>query len=268
MKKAIYILIGVVVMALAACDNIKEEERLIYVAPAAVARCILIEDFTGQRCVNCPDATEELETLQKTYGADTVIVVGIHSGPFGVKSMPNPNYQALATDLGDEYYAHWGIEAQPGVMINRHGSPVYDPKQYASFVSTQLKQSTPLSLSIENTNAYVENGAIIVVKAKASELVAGKLQVWVVEDSIQSVQLMPNNNTNLTYIHDHVFRASVTEDIYGDDIQVSNQSESSRQFTIQYGDKWVKNHLYVVAFVYNSTGVIQATRQKIVPSAF
>ena len=23
----------------------------------------------------------------------------------------------------------WGIEAQPGVMINRHGSPVYDPKQ-------------------------------------------------------------------------------------------------------------------------------------------
>lgn len=254
-------------MALAACDNIKEEERLIYVAPAAVARCILIEDFTGQRCVNCPDATEELETLQKTYGADTVIVVGIHSGPFGVKSMPNPNYQALATDLGDEYYAHWGIEAQPGVMINRHGSPVYDPKQYASFVSTQLKQSTPLSLSIENTNAYVENGAIIVVKAKASEPVAGKLQVWVVEDSIQSVQLMPNN-TNLTYIHDHVFRASVTEDIYGDDIQVSNQSESSWQFTIQYGDKWVKNHLYVVAFVYNSTGVIQATRQKIVPSAF
>ena len=209
-----------------------------------------------------------METLQKTYGADTVIVVGIHSGPFGVKSMPNPNYQALATDLGDEYYAHWGIEAQPGVMINRHGSPVYDPKQYASFVSTQLKQSTPLSLSIENTNAYVENGAIIVVKAKASEPVAGKLQVWVVEDSIQSVQLMPNNNTNLTYIHDHVFRASVTEDIYGDDIQVSNQSESSRQFTIQYGDKWVKNHLYVVAFVYNSTGVIQATRQKIVPSAF
>jgi hypothetical protein len=64
-------------------------------------------------------------------------------------------------------------------------------------------------------------------------------------------------------MHDHVFRASVTEDIYGDDFQVSNQTESSRQFTIQYGDKWEKNHLYVVAFVYNSTGVIQATRQKV-----
>lgn len=255
-------------MALAACDNIKEEDRLIYVAPATVSRCILIEDFTGQRCVNCPDATEELETLQKTYGADTVIVVGIHSGPFGVKSMPNPNYQALATDLGDEYYAHWGIEAQPGVIINRHGGPVYDPKQYASFVSAQLKQSTPLTLNIENTNAFIENGTFIVVKAKASESVAGKLQVWVVEDSISSVQLMSDGKPNETYIHNHVFRASVTEDIYGDDFQVSNQSESSRQFTIQYGDKWVKNHLYVVAFVYNSTGVIQATRQKIVHSPF
>lgn len=266
MKKAIYIILGVVVLAFAACDNIKEEDRLIYVAPAAVSRCILIEDFTGQRCVNCPDATEELENLQKTYGADTVIVVGIHSGPFGVKSMPNPNYQALATTVGDEYYAHWGIEAQPGVIINRQGKPVYDTKQYASFVSTQLKQSTPLSLKIENANAAVENGAVVVVKAKASEPVAGKLQVWVVEDSISSIQLMPDGSGNMEYMHNHVFRASVTEDIYGDDIQVSNEAESSRQFVINYGDKWVKNHLYVVAFVYNSTGVVQATRHKIVQS--
>ena len=101
------------------------------------------------------------------------------------------------------------------------------------------------------------------MKAKASEPVAGKLQVWVVEDSISSVQLMSDGKPNETYIHNHVFRSSVTEDIYGDDFQVSNQSENSQQFTINYGDKWVKNHLYVVAFVYNSTGVIQATRQKL-----
>ena len=39
-----------------ACDNIPEDDRLIYIKPAAVSRAVLIEDFTGQACVNCPAA--------------------------------------------------------------------------------------------------------------------------------------------------------------------------------------------------------------------
>ena len=39
-------------MAAASCSNIDEGDRLIYVKPAEVGRAILIEDFTGQKCIN------------------------------------------------------------------------------------------------------------------------------------------------------------------------------------------------------------------------
>ena len=65
-----------------ACDYIDEDDRFIYVEPANVAKRVLIEDFTGQRCVNCPSATETIKQLQDTYGKENVIAVAIHSGPF------------------------------------------------------------------------------------------------------------------------------------------------------------------------------------------
>lgn len=49
---------------LASCSNIAEDERYIYVKPAEVKRSVLIEDFTGQRCINCPNANDEIATLQ------------------------------------------------------------------------------------------------------------------------------------------------------------------------------------------------------------
>ena len=64
---------------LVACDNIPEDERLVYVKPAPVARTVLIEDFTGQRCVNCPNATEAIEALIEQYGDTGVIAVGQES---------------------------------------------------------------------------------------------------------------------------------------------------------------------------------------------
>lgn len=246
-----------------ACDHIDEENRLVYVAPAEVERNILIEDFTGQRCVNCPGATEEIELLQNTYGEDAIIAVGIHSGPFGVKSMPNPNYQALATDLGDEYYAHWGIEAQPGVVINRTGNPVYDTKQYASYVNTLIQRKTPLTMGIDMGENSAGSDCSFKVNAATNEPLSGKLQVWIVEDSISSIQLMPDGSGNMAYMHNHVFRSSITKDIYGDDVQLTTESEFTRDFHFTCDEKWVKKHLSVVAFIYNQSGVVQVVRQKV-----
>ena len=45
-------------MAAASCSNIDEGDRLIYVKPAEVGRAVLIEDLTGQRCINCPTGTD------------------------------------------------------------------------------------------------------------------------------------------------------------------------------------------------------------------
>ena len=59
MKK--YILPLLASLALSACDYIAEDERLIEVEAAQAKRVVLLEDFTGQLCVNCPLGTEVIE---------------------------------------------------------------------------------------------------------------------------------------------------------------------------------------------------------------
>ena len=73
-----------------ACDDVAEDDRFIYVEPAEVAKRVLLEDFTGQRCINCPEASELIERLQEEYGADNVIAVGIYGGINGTSSNGTP----------------------------------------------------------------------------------------------------------------------------------------------------------------------------------
>ena len=126
-------------LLLSACDQIDENNRFIYVEPAHVYRAVLVEDFTGQRCVNCPAATEELDMLQKRYGQENVVVVAFHSGPFGHRTTISSPRLPLCTEIGDTYYSYWGIENQPGVLINRVGDVCYDKTMYVTRISEELE---------------------------------------------------------------------------------------------------------------------------------
>ena len=106
-----YILILAAVALLAGCDSVGSDERLIEIPPATVQRNVLIEDFTGQRCIFCPAASQTIEELQKLYGADRLIAVGIHAGPLAIKSMGG--VKGLRTDAGDVYYKYWAVPNVP-----------------------------------------------------------------------------------------------------------------------------------------------------------
>ena len=79
------------------CSNISEEERLIEVQPSlpetpdvTVMRRVLIEDFTGQRCVNCPTATQTISDLQQAYGSRHTAASKSWLLPFTPDLLPNP----------------------------------------------------------------------------------------------------------------------------------------------------------------------------------
>ena len=56
---------------------------------------VLVEEFTGQKCINCPEAHEELAKIQKEYGEDNVISVCIHASALAVA----PLKQVLAKNI-------------------------------------------------------------------------------------------------------------------------------------------------------------------------
>jgi hypothetical protein len=83
--------------------------------------------------------------------------------------------------------------------------------------------------------------------------------VWLLEDGIQTLQLMPDGSANQEYIHNHVFRTAVNG-IWGEDFSIKEGETAEYTYTQALEPNWNKEQLSVVAFVYNDGGVQQAVR--------
>lgn len=252
-------------MAAASCSNIDEGDRLIYVKPAEVGRAILIEDFTGQRCINCPTGTEIINGIVETYGEDNVIAVGIHSGPLGFAG--NSKTVGLMTDTGNEYYTRWDKEnkmGQPWVIFNRKTSPDSHYNNWAAMVCTIISEKANLSVKIANAYDAATRTLTTTVGADGvNGTVNGKLQVWIVEDGVKALQMMPDGKSNKEYIHNHVFRAAVNG-TWGEDVTVKEGETTTKQYQYVLPEAWNADNIAVVAFVYNDGGVENVAKKHLV----
>lgn len=253
------------VMAAASCSNIDEGDRLIYVKPAEVGRAILIEDFTGQRCVNCPTGTEIINGIVDTYGEDNVIAVGIHSGPRGFAG--NSKTPGLMTDTGNEYYTRWDKEnkmGQPWVVFNRKTSPDSHYNNWAAMVGTIISEKANLSVKIANAYDAAKRTLTTTVGAFGTNgTVNGKLQVWIVEDGVKALQMMPDGKPNKEYMHNHVFRAAVNG-TWGEDVTVKEGETTTMKYSYKLPEAWNADNIAVVAFVYNDGGVENVAKKHLV----
>lgn len=252
MKKLSYILsLGIAAM-MGSCSNIDEADRLVYVAPAEVKRSVLIEDFTGQACVNCPDAAATIEELQEQYG-DNVIAVGIYSGPFGDPDLASLKSQSLVTETGKEYWNHWfsSTQGQPVGLVNRGGATT----DWSEEVSKALSVPTQVSLAASCEYNAETREAIFYVSTSGLSGEKANIQLWLIENDIVGYQKMPDGTRNRTYEHQHVFRAAVNG-AWGEPFTFGEE-EKKFDYTCTLDEKWVAENMKLVAFVYNDKGVEQ-----------
>ncbi|MBQ9355778.1 MAG: Omp28 family outer membrane lipoprotein [Prevotella sp.] len=278
---------------LTSCDNISESDRLQQVARHEVdttatkptepqvdifqpmQRHILVEDFTGQDCINCPNATELVAGLQRKYGSDIIIGVAIHSGPLGVK--PQKNAEGLATDLGDVYYNYWNIEMQPYGVIDRSDGPLstdwWTPKvDYDLFEDLESKQPkmAPVNLRVQAALGHDRRqGSVVITVAAVQEDIEGMLQVWLIENGINAYQRMPDGSTNRNYQHNHVLRAAING-TWGEAIALPQGQQQDFTYSLQVEPAYNPEQLAVVAFVYNFSdprGVMQVVSQPVATTA-
>ena len=247
------ILTALLTLTMSACSHIDESDRLIYVKPADVKRRVLLEDFTGQRCVNCPKASDEIKALQEQYGEDHVIAVGIHSGPLGFYT--KGDYLGLSTEVGDEYYDHWALEYQPVGLIDR-GAPL-EYTAWNARIREELEKTAPVEIDIElhqKDNQLTVRAEVMGIDGTTS----GKLQLWLTEDGITAFQMMPDGTRNMEYIHRHVFRAAING-TWGESVSVAEgETITTKDYLFTIPEGWNADRLSVVALVYNDQGVLQA----------
>ena len=90
MKKIFVLVIALIAILSVGCDRIEgpylvpsENEEITVIFPDldlnSVYRKVLIEEYTGHHCLNCPDGHRKLEELHERFG-DTLVAIGIHAG--------------------------------------------------------------------------------------------------------------------------------------------------------------------------------------------
>ncbi len=258
--KSFYISLLAVVALLTGCDSVGSDERLIEIPAATVQRNVLIEDFTGQRCIFCPDAAEVIEQQQKLYGADKLIAVAFHAGPLAIKS--TAGFVGLRTDVGDTYYKYWAVPNVPKAIINRRGG-VLSKDTWAGRIYDEFAQTTSIGIDLKCRYETTTRQLEIETDLKTLSVdVKGKLQLWLVEDSVVAPQRFPNNKLEKEYVHNHVFRAAINGE-WGTELTLSTKGIHKEKITYTLPEDVVPKNAWIVGFFYNDSGVLQAVRQKV-----
>ena len=256
MKKQFIYIIGIAATLCTACENISEDERFLEVEGVTAQRVVLLEDYTGQGCLNCPNAHDVAAQLHETYHGN-LIVVSMHAG---MLAYPYPN--GLKQLEGDEYATKAGVEFYPSGMINRRGGILDNYMSWGGAVYEELQRESHLNLMVESE---LVSDSLLSVKVDLLALasLSGKLQLWLIEDSIVAMQKMPTGKYNFEYVHNHVFRDAING-TWGEDVALEFGEEKSFT-TTEYilNSDWEVENLSVVAFVYNEDGVQQAGQCKI-----
>jgi hypothetical protein len=113
-------------------------------------RKVLLEDYTGHTCGNCPRAATVADTLQNKY-KEKLIVLAVHAGGFALTNSGYPT--SYTVTAGEEWDDYFGVPGYPNGMVNRKiysgiTSPVHDDRQWVSTVPVALQDPFELQLNL------------------------------------------------------------------------------------------------------------------------
>ena len=250
-------------------------------------RNVLIEDFTGHKCVFCPAAADLAHALHEA-DPSRVYIASIHAGPDGIgdfQSVSPPDYPLDFTNPeGVEIGLYFGendggFPGNPRGTVNRfnNGTIFQSPTQWTSMVNDQLS-SNNLKINIQSELNYYEEtkGAFLHVELDPVDANVAEnlgITVYLLEDSLVGDQKMSDNSHNSNYIHRDIHRGNLnasafgrpvsSEDLIGDKYYINYSFIVPNQLDGQYNAS--NMHLLIYAFNTETWEIYQVIKQKIVP---
>ncbi len=235
-------------------------------------RKVLVEEFTGVFCQNCPAGSQFLESLKENY-EDKLVIVSIHAGFFA--RTYNESKHDFKTDESEALQNFLGAPvAYPSATINRilptgTDSRALSQNEWAIIIEEQLKTETPIDIILNLTwNNELRKLKILTI-TRTSENIESPLfvTVFLIEDRIIDPQNSPEGVV-LDYMHNHVLRDVMTpvSGLLLANNWVTNQSEQ-KEFQVQIPHLWVETNLSVVVAIHENgetLNVWQVASKKII----
>lgn len=184
---------------------------------------VLLEDYTGHTCGNCPRAAEKAHELEVQYG-ERLVVVATHVGYFADTTRAPFTYN-FTTPAGNELNnsSNFNVDnfGLPQGMVNRQPptgvtSPVMSLGNWATVMAAEMGQAPEQQLTV---TALRDQDNWIRVKTRVKYLVGQpatsyRLVLNVVQDSLRGWQKdysLPPTSANISdYLHSHILRGALT----------------------------------------------------------
>ena len=297
MKKIKYIiatLFGILLFNITSCDIIEGpyliDNNTNPVDTNTFVKKVLIEDFTGHRCPNCPAAAEELVSLQDFYG-DRVIGIAIHpSSP--AFSTPSPLTASsytydFRTQFGDDIDNIFELTTVglPRGMVNRTGFDTQHQlgkDEWSSIVQTELEKAPIFGITL-SSNVSNGNGTISITAEALTNINLDKKEkiedynivICLTEKNIVHWQKDNTAGDIEDYEHNHVLRTMINTtfgesignsfvdgDIWEKDYSVDittleNTNENHSLNTLFMGNgnckEWNEDNMEIVVYIYNTS---------------
>jgi hypothetical protein len=274
LKQSFVAIILVFICIISACDYVKDANEPSSATitgsttsttnSSAVYRKVLVEDYTGHKCGNCPLAAEELKRIDSVYHGN-IVPIAVHAGFFaGTNAQYPTDYK---TTEGTAYDNTFGVSAigNPNGLVNRRGfgQPSF-VKAWTLWAGEVVDMDTMLAafkIDISNNFNTSTNKLDCEVKVKALKNLNGNyyLTVLITEDSLISTQLDYSKPVGQQVIPNykfmHVLRGSLNgtwgEQVMNGSISINTEViKNYTNFTINSGYNPDKCH--IVAFVYDA----------------
>lgn len=260
-----------------ACDKV-DMPLQDYTPPKIQRRKVLLEDYTGHTCGNCPGAAEVAQNLEKKYEGE-LVVIAVHAGHFA--DIKKPKYLAsYKTPEGEAWNDYFKLPGNPNGIINRKnfGSGLIAAfTNWTSAVDVAFKDPFILDLDIFPTYSESSRLLDVDVKAKFKQPYEKNIGVSVVmlEDSIVGMQLDYRNEQGKQdvkdYVFMHVLRGSVNG-TWGSNL-TSGAMAANDSLIVSFKDFSVDSafnakHMSVVAFAFDekSREVLEVEKVKMIGS--
>ncbi len=210
MKRIIFFLSTI---AFAACTEISP------IVPSLGDKKVLVEEFTGVRCVNCPAGAAELENLKSIYG-DRLVIVSIHAGDFA-PPYSDSKYDFRTTE-GTALEAWLGVPlGYPTAVVNRkkfdgQRSVQVTKANWAGLIADESKTVSLLNLAINKKYINDTRDLAITVTLIPTEKLPDdlRLSVLLTENDVVDQQETPQGKKS-DYNHKHVLRRVISGDAKG-----------------------------------------------------
>lgn len=260
---SIFAFVALLVVAVG-CDKIDNPHKPF--TPSGGGKTVLIKDFTGARCVNCPEAAEYAHELQHQLGEDRVFILSVHAG---FLAQPVGQFPNFLTEEGTTWYGenssnplfsvdHVALTDGNTLYVEQIDTPVNDaleePQTFDVFMVNNYDEST--------RQLYVESDVV------ATSDVVGQLYVTVclVEDSIVGWQTVPGG-IDKEYVFRNVFRGTLNGadgDVFNNG-QTYVNDEYIYKYTVELDSTYNADQCYTMTYVYDKTDgkILQTALRKI-----